>query len=74
MTRSALARSDGRSPSYITQLENGDRTNPSNETIDHLATALRVDPRSLYVESPDPIILDRAIERLQEFRAEVAAS
>lgn len=52
MSQADLARTDGGSTSYISDLERGDRTNPSMETISTLAAGLGVDPRALYVEVP----------------------
>lgn len=52
MTQADLARVDSRSSAYISQLESGDRTNPTLETISTLAAGLGVDPRALYVEIP----------------------
>lgn len=51
-SQTGLAKADGRSTSYISALESGDRTNPSMETIKALSAALEVDPRALYVEVP----------------------
>lgn len=52
MSQLDLARADGRSNAYISQLESGDRANPSMETITSLAAGLGIDPRALYVEVP----------------------
>lgn len=48
ISKAGLAKVDGLSASYITQLEKGRRTNPSTETLVNLAEALQVDPRALY--------------------------
>lgn len=52
MSQADLARADGRSPAYISQLESGDRSNPTLGTIIALAAGLDVDSRAFYVEVP----------------------
>lgn len=47
MSKSELARQIGVSPSYITMLENGDKTNPSMEIILKISKALKVNVSEL---------------------------
>lgn len=57
LSKVGLARADSTSPSYVTQLEQGTRANPSIETIENLAGGLGVDPRALYVDPTIPQLI-----------------
>lgn len=58
MSQSGLARSDGRSTSYISDLERGDREKPSLETLVLFGASLECDPRAFYVDPPAQRLID----------------
>ena len=50
MTRAHLASRAGIAPGYVSDLLNGKKATPSRSAIRKLASALEVNPRSLYFE------------------------
>lgn len=64
ITKSELAVAAEQAPSYITQLEKGDRDRPSVTVIRRLAEALECDPRALYVEPGVDRLLDELVDRI----------
>ena len=79
MSKSELARKTGVSPSYITMLENGSKTNPSLEISNKMAAALDVSVNDLIGDNPQieeqeptseykTIYVDDLIEQLEKFR------
>ena len=70
LTKSQLAERSGHSRPYITQVEGGDRPNPSVKAIEKWAEILDVDPRALYCNpSADELLRAFNVAHAQEQRA-----
>lgn len=74
--RSALARLSGLSAPYITQILQGDRTNPSYDAVKRWCEVLGVsDPKALYLEpSVDELLSELNEARKREGDVKTAAA
>lgn len=64
LSKAEVAVASEQAPSYITQLEKGDRDRPSITVIRRIAAALDCDPRALYVEPGVDRLLDELVDRI----------
>lgn len=64
VTRSELAKKADKAPSYITQLEKGDRNNPSITALREIAEAIDADPRAFYVDVGIDRLMDELVEKI----------
>jgi transcriptional regulator with XRE-family HTH domain len=64
ISKAELATASEQAPSYITQLEKGDRERPSITAIRRLADALECDPRAFYVEPGVDRLIDELVDRI----------